>query len=101
MPRVERGVGGAPEYRGGAAAVARITEAERLPVEPTTAPAAPPGPGRTAAAVTFEQVRFRYRPELPEVHHGVSFSVPPFGMTAFVGRSGAGKTTVSALIERF
>jgi len=101
MPPVQQVVSAATEYQVGAAAVARITEAERLPVEPTTAPAAPPGPGRTAAAVTFEQVRFRYRPELPEVHHGVSFSIPPFGMTAFVGPSGAGKTTVFSLIERF
>jgi ABC-type multidrug transport system fused ATPase/permease subunit len=55
----------------------------------------------TPAAVTFEQVRFRYRPELPEVHHGVTFAIPPRGMTAFVGPSGAGKATVFALIERF
>src|SRR5205823_887929 len=53
------------------------------------------------AAVVFEQVRFRYRPELPEVHHGISFAIPPRGMTAFVGPSGAGKTTVFSLIERF
>ena len=53
------------------------------------------------AAVTFEQVRFRYRRELPEVHHGISFAIPPRGMTAFVGPSGAGKTTVFSLIERF
>jgi len=31
----------------------------------------------------------------------VSFTVPPRGMTAFVGPSGAGKTTVFSLIERF
>jgi len=53
------------------------------------------------ASVTFEQVRFRYRPELPDVHHGVSFAIPARGMTAFVGPSGAGKTTVFSLIERF
>jgi len=111
----------ASEYQVAAAAVARIQEAERLPVEPAGRPASQPRPGpapaapppessrprRTAAvpaapaSVTFEQVRFRYRPELPEVHHGVSFAIPPRGMTAFVGPSGAGKTTVFSLIERF
>jgi ATP-binding cassette subfamily C protein len=112
----------ASQYQVAAAAVARIQEAERLPVEPTDLPAssAYPGPAATAlltvprsasepasvvpvppASVTFEQVRFRYRPELPEVHHGVTFTIPPRGMTAFVGPSGAGKTTVFSLIERF
>jgi len=111
----------ASQYQVAAAAVARIQEAERLPVERAGPPAGPsgrgpsadwpagpPSPGRAAsavpgapAAVAFEQVRFRYRPELPEVHSGVSFVIPPRGMTAFVGPSGAGKTTVFSLIERF
>ncbi len=89
------------QYPVGAAAVARILEAERLPVErrdrrtPTaTKPAVP-------ATVAFDDVRFRYRAELPNVHRGVSFAVPSGGMTAFVGPSGAGKTTVFSLIERF
>jgi len=51
--------------------------------------------------VSFEAVRFRYRPDLPEIHHGVSFVIPARGMTAFVGPSGAGKTTVFSMIERF
>ncbi|MFF8811994.1 ABC transporter ATP-binding protein [Streptomyces pactum] len=61
------------------------------------------GPGTAAgpATVEFQEVRFRYRPDAPPVHHGVSFTVPSGGMTAFVGPSGAGKTTVFALIERF
>ena len=125
MSPIQQLVGAASEYQVAAAAVARIQEAERLPVEPadppasltrsgpasTLPPAGPQRPGETGggvpaapappAAVTFEQVRFRYRPELPEVHHGVSFAIPPRGMTAFVGPSGAGKTTVFSLIERF
>jgi ABC-type multidrug transport system fused ATPase/permease subunit len=84
----------------GAAAISRITEVDGLEVEPDGA-----GPtslaDTTPTTVRFEDVRFRYRPELPEVHHGVTFDVPAGGMTAFVGPSGAGKSTVFSLIERF
>ena len=92
------------QYPVGAAAVARIQEAERLPVERGDQPArhaGTPQPPRSRPRSAFDEVRFRYRPELPEVHHGVSFAVPAGGMTAFVGPSGAGKTTVFSLIERF
>ena len=103
MSPIQQVVAAASQYQVGAAAVARIQEAERLPVEPSAHPGSPARTvaGEAPAAVVFEQVRFRYRPELPEVHHGVSFSLPPRGMTAFVGPSGAGKTTVFSLIERF
>jgi ATP-binding cassette subfamily C protein len=101
MSPIQELVSAASEYQVGAAAVARIQEAERLPVEPSVLGASRAGGREPPAAVAFEQVRFRYRPELPEVHYGVSFSIPPRGMTAFVGPSGAGKTTVFSLIERF
>jgi ATP-binding cassette subfamily C protein len=105
MPPVQQLVGAVTEYQVGAAAVARISEAERLEVEPDGDldgdPAELPPPGAAPAAVAFEQVRFRYWPELPEAHAGVDFTVPAGGMTAFVGPSGAGKTTVFSLIERF
>jgi ABC-type multidrug transport system fused ATPase/permease subunit len=113
MAPITQLVGAVTQYQVGSAAVIRIREAESLPIEPAPlAPPAPPAPpaelaARAAApetapaAVTFEQVHFRYRPELPDVHNGVDFRVPPGGMTAFVGPSGAGKTTVFSLIERF
>jgi len=101
MPPINQLVSAIGEYQVGSAAVARICEAQALPVEPddpqTQPPTARPGP----AAVAFQEVLFRYRPELPLVHHGVSFAIEPGGMTAFVGPSGAGKTTVFSLIERF
>jgi ABC-type multidrug transport system fused ATPase/permease subunit len=89
-------------YQTGAAAVSRIEEARQLPVE-TAGPAGPAlyAAGGSPASVEFANVRFRYGADYPEVHHCVSFIVPPGGMTAFVGPSGAGKTTVFSLIERF
>ncbi|MET7910053.1 ABC transporter ATP-binding protein [Streptomyces avermitilis] len=101
MSPIQQVVGAITQYQTGAAALARIQEALRLPAEPP-APAAPlPSPGAEPAALAFEDVRFRYADDLPYVHHGVTFTVPPRGMTAFVGPSGAGKTTVFSLIERF
>jgi ATP-binding cassette subfamily C protein len=88
------------QYQVGAAAVTRIEEAQQLPAEPATQ-TSPPATGTGPLAVEFDDVRFSYRPELPGAHQGVSFTVPPGGMTAFVGPSGAGKTTVFSLIERF
>jgi ATP-binding cassette subfamily C protein len=89
----------AQEYQVGSAAIARIVQAERLETEDVDGPATRPADG--PASVTFEEVAFRYRDDLPYVHDGVSFEVPGAGMTAFVGPSGAGKTTVFGLIERF
>jgi ABC-type multidrug transport system fused ATPase/permease subunit len=90
----------AAQYQVGAAAIGRIREIEQLPAEPHD-DQPPPTTAESPAGVAFDQVRFRYRAELPEVHHGVTFTIPPGGMTAFVGPSGAGKTTVFSLIERF
>jgi ABC-type multidrug transport system fused ATPase/permease subunit len=101
LPPMRELAGVASQYQVGVAAVGRIRQAQRLPTEPDSPPADLPRPGAAPATVAFEQVRFRYRPELPEAHCGLSFAVPARGMTAFVGPSGAGKTTIFSLIERF
>ncbi|MER8007997.1 ABC transporter ATP-binding protein [Streptomyces sp. NPDC094149] len=101
MSPIQQVVGAITQYQTGAAALARIQEALSLPSEPAARPAPLPTPGAEPAALAFDDVRFRYADDLPYVHHGVSFAVPSRGMTAFVGPSGAGKTTVFSLIERF
>ncbi|MFE3143591.1 ABC transporter ATP-binding protein [Streptomyces scopuliridis] len=105
MDPVSKLVQAVTQYQVGSAAVARIAEAERLEtevLEPAADQAGTAGRhGGDPAGVVFEDVTFRYREELPYVHHGVSFEIPGPGMTAFVGPSGAGKTTVFGLIERF
>jgi ATP-binding cassette subfamily C protein CydD len=44
--------------------------------------------------IRFDAVTVRYADDLPAALDGVSFSVPPRGITALVGASGAGKSTV-------
>ncbi|GHH91220.1 ABC transporter ATP-binding protein [Streptomyces capillispiralis] len=92
------------QFHVGAAAVARLREIDLLETDdvggadrPARATALPDAP----VTITFENVVFRYRPELPDVHRGVDFTAPSGHMTAVVGPSGAGKSTVFALIERF
>jgi ATP-binding cassette subfamily B protein len=53
------------------------------------------------ANVCFERVDFRYTDDGPWVLRDVSFEAPRGSVTALVGPSGAGKTTVARLIPRF
>ncbi|MER6073736.1 ABC transporter ATP-binding protein [Streptomyces sp. NPDC001817] len=79
----------------------RIEQTLNLPVEPT-GPAGPPvrpAPPHVPA-LEVEDVHFAYRPGRP-VLRGVSFTVPQRRQVALVGLSGAGKSTVFALIARF
>ena len=89
----------------GAGSLHRINEVLELPCEPDEGPAvarvrasspASDGP----SVLEFRDVWFGYGDERP-VLRGVSFRVPRRGRTALVGLSGAGKSTVFALVERF
>ncbi|WP_327319938.1 ABC transporter ATP-binding protein [Streptomyces sp. NBC_01235] len=101
MSPIQQVVGAITQYQTGSAALSRIQEALQLPAEPASRPAPLPSSASEPASLAFTDVRFRYADDLPYVHHGVTFAVPARGMTAFVGPSGAGKTTVFSLIERF
>ncbi|WEB41186.1 ABC transporter ATP-binding protein/permease [Streptomyces yunnanensis] len=95
----------------GRAAIERVDKLAGLPQEGGGAADAGQGPAPTGPlpahhpAVEFHDVRFAYRRGEPaamtQVLHGVSLSVPARGLTAVVGPSGAGKTTLFQLIERF
>ncbi|MEU0566536.1 ABC transporter ATP-binding protein [Nonomuraea sp. NPDC005983] len=90
----------ATEMQVGLAAVHRMREVDDLPVEPeeqTRTGVVEPFPPQATAA--FHQVSFGYRgkPVLREV----SFTAAAGEVTAIVGESGTGKTTLFSLLERF
>ncbi|AOR35709.1 ABC transporter [Streptomyces fodineus] len=95
----------------GMGAYQRIDEALCLPAEPTAprfaadrAPAPRPvrpfSPTSEPPALALHDVHFGYDPKQP-VLRGVSFAVQHRRHVALVGRSGAGKSTVFALVARF
>lgn len=51
--------------------------------------------------VRFEQVGFRYPGSARDVLSDIDFTLPETGLTALVGPSGAGKTTLVHLLARF
>lgn len=54
----------------------------------------PPPGWPSSGTIKFEDVVLRYRPELPPVLHGLSFSVSPSEKVGIVGRTGAGKSSM-------
>lgn len=63
-------------------------------------PRNPVRPSKVEGHLAFDGVSFAYHEDHP-VLHDVSFQVKPGEMVAIVGATGAGKTTVVNLIERF
>ena len=67
----------------------------------------PPEEGRSGTGlklpisgrIVFDDVRFRYRPNLPYALNGVSFDIPRGTIFGVMGRSGSGKTTVTRLLQ--
>jgi ABC-type multidrug transport system fused ATPase/permease subunit len=56
--------------------------------------------GEIRGDVAFDDVRFSYEPDKP-VLHGISFEAQPGTVTALVGSSGSGKSTIISLVCGF
>jgi ATP-binding cassette subfamily B protein len=57
--------------------------------------------GRARGAIAFERVGFRYDEDGPHVLKNLSLAIRPGEFVALVGASGAGKSSLCALIPRF
>jgi ATP-binding cassette, subfamily B, bacterial len=81
------------------AAMERVFEVLAMPDDKPDAPDAVPAP-RIVDEIRFEGVEFEYRAGHPIVHD-FNVAVPGGSVVALVGRSGAGKTTITDLVARF
>ena len=100
-------------FQAGRAALERIAEVERMEREAhpelEQTPDSPLVPGSQAAlgpvtwerAAEFEAVTFRYPGSPAPAVKELSLTIPPCGVTAIVGPSGSGKSSVLRLIEGF
>ena len=81
------------------AAMERVFEILALPADKPDRPGAVNAPSHVDA-ITFENVAFEYREGRPVVKD-FSVTVPSGSVVALVGRSGAGKTTITDIVARF
>ncbi|MEV0039714.1 ABC transporter ATP-binding protein [Streptomyces sp. NPDC050804] len=106
-------VAGLSMLQQGLGAVGRIEQVKHMPVEDdvdtddttgtddTAGSAGAAGPRPSGAPpVEFRDVRFSYPGRGPALR-GISYTVPGGTQTALVGLSGAGKTTMFSLLQRF
>src|SRR5690606_9493369 len=61
----------------------------------------PTGERSSPTVLSFRGVTARYAPGGPPALEGIDLDIPRIGHTAFVGPSGAGKTTMFSLMLRF
>ena len=103
MP-IMRLVGFVEQYQQGMAAFERFHEVMMEPDIQDKPDAITALPGPLRGGIRFDNVSFKYadmKDEEANVLKNISFTVQPGETVALVGESGAGKTTLAALIPRF
>ncbi|HVJ43494.1 MAG TPA: type I secretion system permease/ATPase [Dongiaceae bacterium] len=79
--------------------IQRLGDILNTPAEPSAAP----GRGALPAikgAISFEHVKFRYRPDGQEILKGIDITISAGQSIGIVGSSGSGKSTLAKLVQR-
>lgn len=79
--------------------VDRLGDVLNAPAEPEHNPSKASLPA-IRGEIVWDKVRFRYRPDGPEVLRGIDLKVAPGEMLGIVGPSGSGKSTLTKLVQR-
>ncbi len=79
--------------------VARLGDILNTPREPGFNPNRSRLPA-LKGAISFENLRFRYRPDAPIILDSLNLTVRPGEVIGIVGRSGSGKSTITKLVQR-
>ncbi len=79
----------------------RISEVLDTEITITDPPDPKPLPDPVKGRVEFDHVSFRYPGAQEDVLHDIHFTAEPGKMTAFIGSTGCGKSTLVNLIPRF
>ncbi|WP_431100763.1 type I secretion system permease/ATPase [Roseateles noduli] len=85
------------DFQQASVSIERLGDILNTPVEGAVGkPQTPPLRG----ALRLDNVRFRYRPDGPEILRGISMSIAPGSIVGIVGRSGSGKSTIAKVLQR-
>lgn len=80
--------------------LSRLDGVWRATPEPMPPPAAMAATPRIRGQLVLEDVRFRYRPEGPDVLDGLNLELAAGTVLGVVGASGSGKSTLACLLQR-
>jgi ATP-binding cassette, subfamily B, bacterial len=89
------------QYQQGVASFERFTEIMDIDPDITDAEDAVDIQGEIQGFVKLDNVRFRYKEDSEDVLKDISMEIKPGSTVALVGESGAGKSTIAALLPRF